>query len=193
MIRIITPGRTDFRITCDKCGCVFEYNVEDIDDGFVKCPTCHKKHYGFEPDEDLTEGPNNEPVGEKGEQGNTNTLKLDKEYKLSDYITPCIAPSIQYTPNYKHACDGCPTYQKMCSPGGYIGDLPCTWCAKNPYRVTCDYLSSDYATTSTSGTPYQYSVTAKNTLDATNYYTDCTCASGGTCTHETEERASETE
>jgi hypothetical protein len=51
MIRIITPGKTDFRMTCDKCGCVFEYNVEDIDDGYIKCPTCGKVHYGFQDDQ----------------------------------------------------------------------------------------------------------------------------------------------
>lgn len=48
MIKIIKPGKTDFRLTCDKCGCVFEYNVEDIDDGYIKCPTCGKMHYGFQ-------------------------------------------------------------------------------------------------------------------------------------------------
>ena len=35
MIKIIKPGKTDFRMTCDKCGCVFEYNVVDIDDGYI--------------------------------------------------------------------------------------------------------------------------------------------------------------
>ena len=50
MIKIIKPGKTDFRKTCDKCGCIFEYNVEDIDDCYIKCPTCHKEYYGFEPE-----------------------------------------------------------------------------------------------------------------------------------------------
>ena len=48
MIKIIKPGKLDFRITCDKCGCIFEYNMEDIYDSFVKCPTCGKMHYGFQ-------------------------------------------------------------------------------------------------------------------------------------------------
>ena len=44
MIRIITPGKKDFRMTFDKCGCIFEYNVADIDDCYIKCPTCGKTH-----------------------------------------------------------------------------------------------------------------------------------------------------
>jgi hypothetical protein len=35
------------------------------------------------------------------------------------------------------SCEGCPT-KKMLSQGiTYIGDLPCEWCNKNPYRITC--------------------------------------------------------
>ena len=48
MIKIIKPGKLDFRITCDKCGCIFEYTMEDIYDSFVKCPTCGKRHCVFQ-------------------------------------------------------------------------------------------------------------------------------------------------
>ena len=121
MIKIIKEGKTDFRMTCDKCGCVFEYNVEDIDDCHIKCPTCHKKHYGFEPDyaleKDLAEC---EPVGHLWKSGKLQTLPNEPTYQSLN------------------ECEGCPTYKQICSPTGYVGDLPCQWCSKNPWKVTCD-------------------------------------------------------
>ena len=38
----------------------------------------------------------------------------------------------------------------MTQPGGftYVGDTPCTWCSKNPYRTTClNGISSNTANT----------------------------------------------
>lgn len=125
MIKIIKPGKTDFRMTCDKCGCIFEYNVEDIKDSYIKCPTCHKDYYGFEPeylekplfDTGLAEC---EPTGPLGEPGSLKTLPGEPIYQSLN------------------SCEGCPTYKQLCSPNGYIGDLPCQWCNKNPWKVTCD-------------------------------------------------------
>ena len=125
MIKIIKPGKTDFRMTCNKCGCIFEYNVEDINDSYIKCPTCHKEYYGFEPeclektlfDTGLAEC---EPAGHLGKAGRLQTLPTEPTYQgLNE-------------------CEGCPTYKQLCSPNGYIGDLPCQWCNKNPWKVTCD-------------------------------------------------------
>ena len=124
MIKIIKPGKTDFRMTCNKCGCIFEYNVEDIQDSYIKCPTCHKEYYGFEPeclektlfDTGLAEC---EPTGPLGELGSLKTLPGEPIYQSLN------------------ECEGCPTYKQICSPTGYIGDLPCQWCNKNPYKVSC--------------------------------------------------------
>ena len=42
--------------------------------------------------------------------------------------------NINYTSD---PCEGCQT-KKMLSQGiTYIGDLPCQWCNKNPYKITC--------------------------------------------------------
>ena len=125
MIKIIKPGKTDFRMTCNKCGCIFEYNVEDINDSYIKCPTCHKEYYGFEPeclektlfDTGLAEC---EPTGPLGEPGSLKTLPGESIYQSLN------------------SCEGCPTYKQICSPTGYIGDLPCQWCNKSPWKVTCD-------------------------------------------------------
>lgn len=132
MIRIITPGKTDFRMTCDKCGCVFEYNVVDIDDGYIKCPTCGKKHYGFGSDYEL----------EKDLAECDPTKLADPKHFLKDYTTPLQTtpdmPTYDLRMSSKNDCEGCPTYKQICSPTGYVGDLPCQWCSKNPWKVTCD-------------------------------------------------------
>lgn len=131
MIKIITPGKTDFRMTCDKCGCVFEYNVVDIDDGYIKCPTCGKKHYGFGSDYEL----------EKGAAGYSPT-ELTKPDQPSDYYTVPLrtTPVMPVDPLISQPidCKGCTTYKQICSPTGYVGDLPCQWCYKNPWKLTCD-------------------------------------------------------
>jgi hypothetical protein len=43
MIEVIKHGKTKFTATCANCGCEFNYEVEDIVDGKVACPDCHKK------------------------------------------------------------------------------------------------------------------------------------------------------
>jgi hypothetical protein len=112
MIKIIKDGKTDFRMTCDKCGCVFEYNVADIEDCYIKCPTCRKPYYAFDA-ESTYDLYTEEPVAEK------KTVSL----------TP--SGSIIFTDN-SNPCEGCPTYIQLTSPEGYIGDTPCQWCNKNP-------------------------------------------------------------
>jgi hypothetical protein len=107
MIRIITPGKTDFRMTCDKCGCVFEYNVEDIDDGYIKCPTCGKMHYGFQ-DTQLSD------------------VKPTGTFRIS-------------TDDYD--CSNCDFAKTLKTTGYYVGDTPCQWCSKSPYRSTCTITS----------------------------------------------------
>jgi hypothetical protein len=143
MIKIIRPGKTDFRKTCDKCGCIFEYNVEDIDDNYIKCPTCSKLHYGFEPDYEMEKDlAKCEPIG---------TELTDPKRFSEDYTTPIT--TTPDTPTYDlkmpsiSDCKDCPTYKQMCSPTGYIGDVPCQWCSKNPWKLTCDTVS--YTTGST--------------------------------------------
>lgn len=108
MIRIITPGKTDFRMTCDKCWCIFEYNVEDIEDGYIKCPTCGKMHYGFQ-DTQLSDV---RPIG---------TFRISTD----DYD-----------------CSNCDFTKTLKTTGYYVGDTPCQWCSKSPYRLTCTTTSS---------------------------------------------------
>lgn len=43
MITVFKHGKTEFKKTCDNCGCEFSYEVEDVVDGKIACPDCHKE------------------------------------------------------------------------------------------------------------------------------------------------------
>lgn len=147
MIKIIKPGKTDFRMTCNKCGCIFEYNVEDINDSYIKCPTCHKEYYGFEP-EYLEKTLFDTGLAERA------PTELTKPEQPSDYYTVPLrtTPAMPVDPLISQPmnCEGCPTYKQICSPTGYIGDLPCQWCSKNPWKLTCD--TATYVTSTSNET-----------------------------------------
>lgn len=40
MIKVIEHGYKKYRTTCHNCKCYFEYELEDIEKGYVKCPDC---------------------------------------------------------------------------------------------------------------------------------------------------------
>ena len=164
MIKIIKEGKTDFRKACDKCGCIFEYNVEDINDSYIKCPTCHKEYYGFEPeylektlfDKGLAE---REPTDYLGKLGRLQTLPNESTYQSLN------------------ACEGCPTYKQLCSPTGYLGDVPCQWCNKNPLKVTCD--TATYTTSASNETRGARSWTTTGATAFTEEDKKITCKAEG--------------
>ena len=43
MKKILKEGQKKFTATCSKCGCEFEYELEDIDCGSVVCPCCGER------------------------------------------------------------------------------------------------------------------------------------------------------
>ena len=46
MIKVIKEGKQNFRATCSKCGCVFEYELEDLFPlEYVLCPCCKDHVY----------------------------------------------------------------------------------------------------------------------------------------------------
>ena len=136
MIKIIKPGKTDFRLTCDKCGCVFEYNVEDIDDSYVKCPTCSKMHYGFQDEQLVYTIDGTKPVG---------TFRLSTD-----------------------PCEDCDFTKTLKTTGYYVGDTPCQWCSKSPYRSTC--------TATSLGSGYGSGCTCSS-RDCSKYNCECESAS----------------
>ena len=40
MIRIIHDGQKKFVQECDICGCLFEYNISDVNFSTIICPCC---------------------------------------------------------------------------------------------------------------------------------------------------------
>lgn len=158
MIKVIKHGQTEFKCTCGRCGCEFTYEHEDIhtevnrgltitysnttsfgDVRYVKCPDCG------------------------------NICYLPPFNTWSNVIKP-ISDLPFNTPSGTKDCHECDWWKKITQPGGftYVGDTPCTWCSKNPYRTTCwDSVSSISTNT-----------LCKDTLKGVaNDYTKITCES----------------
>ncbi len=157
MIKIVKPGQKEFKGCCDRCGCEFTYEFEDIGlAGSVECPTCGHSYY--HPSKGLTPPSTGWPWPNIGEP------------------IPCnIASETALNP-----CRDCDWWKKMTQDGAgiYVGDIPCTWCSKSPYRVTCDTTAisindnNTFATTSLSYEgPYTDNI----------YSTHSTCS--GDCQH----------
>jgi hypothetical protein len=110
MIKIIKPGKKDFHAICNRCGCEFTYEAEDINlAGFVECPTCGGPHAHSD---EFPKPPNPLQIG----------------WPTPGEAIPC---------NTYDPCKDCDWYNKMIKDGAtYIGDTPCTWCDKNKFRST---------------------------------------------------------
>ena len=121
MIKVIKPGQKEFKGFCDRCGCEFTYEFEDISiSGAVECPTCGKHYY--HPSKGLTYPNTGWPWPNIGEP------------------IPCNTPSeTALNPCSNNPCSNCDWWKKMQQPGSiYVGDSPCTWCSKGPYKIICD-------------------------------------------------------
>ena len=117
-IKIIKQGVKEFHITCPYCGCEFTYEKEDIHNSEVICPCCSKglPHKGIIGTGDIN--PSAVPIW-------YNQQVAPDGYKIRGGL---IQPD--------DSCNNCqnnPKYLKT----PYIGDSPCQWCQKNPYKVTC--------------------------------------------------------
>lgn len=44
-IKVIEHGQKKFTTICSKCGCKFEYELDDITGNFVECPECGERIY----------------------------------------------------------------------------------------------------------------------------------------------------
>ncbi len=43
MIKVIKNGKRTFATTCGVCGCIFNYEAEDVQDAAVYCPCCKSR------------------------------------------------------------------------------------------------------------------------------------------------------
>ena len=117
-IKIIKQGVKEFHITCPYCGCEFTYEKEDVYNSEVICPCCSKAlpHKGIIGTGDIN--PSAVPIW-------YNQHVAPDGYKIRGGLI-----------QLDDSCDNCP-YNPKYLKTPYIGDSPCQWCQKNPYKVTC--------------------------------------------------------
>lgn len=120
-IKIIKQGRKEkeFHVTCPFCGCEFTYENEDVCNSVVICPCCstvlpHKCVIGTV----NPSTPSLVPIW-------YNQQVVPDGYKIRDGLNQS-----------DNSCEGCPNNPKYLKTP-YIGDSPCQWCQKNPWKVTC--------------------------------------------------------
>lgn len=170
MIKVIKHGQKEFNCVCPRCGCEFTYEYEDIhteairgitysysSTSYIVCPDC--KYHCEVP-------------------GKTNWPPL-----INDPI-----PTVPFnTPSGTKDCQECDWWKKITQPRGYtyVGDTPCTWCPKNPYRTICsDSISSTSSNTfckdSVEGIANEYTkITCEDTHKTTSAISGSTTASSG--------------
>ena len=127
MIKVIKHGQKEFNCVCPCCGCEFTYEYEDIhteaigeityshgSTSYVVCPDC-KYH-----------------------------CRVPVKTNWPSFIDSPLTTDQFNTPSGASACHECEWWKKMTQSGDftYVGDTPCTWCSKNPYRITCFDSSS---------------------------------------------------
>jgi hypothetical protein len=130
MIKIIKPGQKTFIGFCERCGCEFTYELNDLKlsatGNKVSCPTCSKDYIHPTKTQDL------QPSILKG---------------FGDLSWPP-----DPTPTNIDPCAGCSWRAELLVKGSYIGDTPCDYCNKNPYKTTC--LQTSISTTDCSKAVY---------------------------------------
>lgn len=126
-IKIIKEGKKKekeiFKKTCEECGCVFEFEEEDLTTDYnfcltsyppqyhryIICPCCGNRIY-------------HDNVIEGG---------------MNDY------PKVYYTIDTLTSCEDCLYYQQMKdNPRLTVGDTPCTWCKKRQVYCTTNNTSN---------------------------------------------------
>lgn len=114
-IKIIKDGIKEFHITCPFCGCEFTYENEDVHNSEVICPCCSTKL----PHKITINLNGTYPLPIWSPQG------APDGYKIRDGLNQPDNP-----------CDNCPNNPKYLK-APYVGDSPCQWCQKSPWKVTC--------------------------------------------------------
>lgn len=132
-IKIIKDGTKEFHITCPFCGCEFTYENEDIHEGIVSCPCCG-----------ATLDAKQFMKGGNGDLGTETIPQLKRIYygpktgtEYNDLVYhPFTLPEWATKSDNWSSCEGCPNNPKYLKTP-YVGDTPCQWCQKSPWKVTC--------------------------------------------------------
>ena len=146
-IKIIKQGVKEFHITCPNCGCEFTYKNEDVCNSEVICPCCSTNlpHKGVVGKVDDCPLPTNGEYGITINPNGTSPIPIwynqqiaPDGYKIRDSLNkrPYTLPNGATLITDENGCEGCPNNLKYLKTP-YIGDSPCQWCQKNPWKVTC--------------------------------------------------------
>ena len=146
-IKIIKDGKKEFDITCPYCGCEFTYEKEDVCNSEVICPCCSTNlpHKGVIGKVDECPLPTNGEYGTTINPNGTfpmpvwyNPQFVPDGYKIRDGLNkrPLTLPDGATLIGNESGCEGCPNNPKYLKTP-YVGDTPCQWCQKNPWKVTC--------------------------------------------------------
>lgn len=127
-IKIIKQGVKEFHITCPYCGCEFTYENEDVCNSEVVCPCC------------LTNLPHKGVIGTVNTTPSPMPIWYNQEvapdgYKIRDGLNKPLPSRLTTSDNW-NGCEGCPNNPKYLKTP-YVGDSPCQWCQKSPWKVTC--------------------------------------------------------
>ena len=127
-IKIIKDGVKVFKMTCPYCGCEFTYENEDVYNSEVICPCCliNLPHKGVAGTVNTTPSPM--PISYNHEV-------MPDGHKIRDGLNKPLPSRLTTSDNWS-GCEGCPNNPKYLKTT-YIGDSPCQWCQKSPYKVTC--------------------------------------------------------
>ena len=119
MIKIIKAGQKEFIGFCDRCGCEFTYELDDLklscSSDKVNCPTCGKDYY-------------------HSTKNKEHEFATKPPYKLPDITWPPNAIEIE---TINDPCAGCSWRSELLTRDYYVGDTPCDFCSNNPNKVTC--------------------------------------------------------
>ena len=126
-IKIIKQGVKEFSITCPYCGCEFTYEKEDVHNSQVICP-CYSTNLLVGT---VNTNPFPMPIW-------YNQQVAPDGYKIRDGLNkrPRTLPDGATLINNENGCEGCPNNTKYLKTP-YVGDSPCQWCQKSPWKVTC--------------------------------------------------------
>lgn len=143
-IKIIKQGVKEFHITCPYCGCEFTYENEDVCNSEVICPCCSTNlpHKGVIGKVDDCPLPTNGEYGVTTNPNGTYPMPIwynqqvaPDGYNIRDGLNKPL-PSRLTTSDDWSGCEGCPNNPKHLKTP-YVGDTPCQWCPKSPWKITC--------------------------------------------------------
>lgn len=144
-IKIIKQGIKESRVVYPFCYCEFTYEKEDIHEDIINCPCCDAildaKQYVIGKVDDY-------PLPTNGEYGVTtnphgtypmpiwyNQQVAPDGYKIRDGLNKPLPSRLTTSDNWS-GCEGCPNNPKHLKTP-YVGDSPCQWCQKSPWKITC--------------------------------------------------------